>query len=78
MKFNGEKHCLWRAVDHEGEVLESFVSKRRDKEAALARGAALKILGVLDKREAGRWFNNRSENSRQPFRRRKWAPLRLR
>ena len=26
---------LWRAVDHEGEVLESFVSKERDKAAAL-------------------------------------------
>ncbi len=34
MKINGMKH-LWRAVDHEGEVLESFVTKRRDKEAAL-------------------------------------------
>src|SRR3546814_1815718 len=26
---------LWRAVDHEGEVLESFVTKTRDKAAAL-------------------------------------------
>ena len=26
---------LWRAVDHEGEVLESFVSTTRDKAAAL-------------------------------------------
>jgi putative transposase len=26
---------LWRAVDHEGEVLESFASKTRDKAAAL-------------------------------------------
>ena len=26
---------LWRAVDHEGEVLESFVTKRRDRKAAL-------------------------------------------
>ncbi len=26
---------LWRAVDHEGEVLEAFVSKRRDRKAAL-------------------------------------------
>ena len=26
---------LWRAVDHEGEVLESFVSVTRDKAAAL-------------------------------------------
>jgi len=27
---------LWRAVDHEGEVLESFVTRKRDKAAALA------------------------------------------
>jgi putative transposase len=32
---NGERHYLWRAVDHEGEVLESFVTKTRDKKAAL-------------------------------------------
>ena len=36
MKINGEMHSLWRAVDHEGEVLESFVRKTRDKAAALA------------------------------------------
>ena len=35
VKINGEIHYLWRAVDHEGEVLESFVTKRRDKAAAL-------------------------------------------
>jgi putative transposase len=35
VKINGETHYLWRAVDHEGEVLEAFVSKRRDRKAAL-------------------------------------------
>ena len=35
MKINGEMHYLWRAVDQEGEVLESFASKTRDKAAAL-------------------------------------------
>lgn len=35
VKINGERHSLWRAVDHEGEVLESFVTKTRDKSAAL-------------------------------------------
>ncbi len=35
VKINGETHYLWRAVDHEGEVLESFVTKERDKAAAL-------------------------------------------
>jgi putative transposase len=34
-KINGELHYLWRAVDHDGEVLESFVTKGRDKAAAL-------------------------------------------
>ena len=36
VKINGEMHYLWRAVDHEGEVLESFATKTRDKAAALA------------------------------------------
>jgi len=35
VKINGEMHYLWRAVDHEGEVLESFVTKCRDRKAAL-------------------------------------------
>lgn len=35
VKINGERHYLWRAVDQEGEVLESFVTKTRDKKAAL-------------------------------------------
>src|SRR5580658_1736473 len=35
VKINGEMHDLWRAVDQEGEVLESFVTKERDKAAAL-------------------------------------------
>ena len=35
MKIKGERHYLWRAVDHEGEVLESPVTKARDKKAAL-------------------------------------------
>jgi len=35
VRINGEMHYLWRAVDHEGEVLESFVTRTRDKAAAL-------------------------------------------
>ena len=35
VKINSERHYLWRAVDHEGEVLESYVPKRRDRKAAL-------------------------------------------
>jgi putative transposase len=35
VRINGVQHYLWRAVDHEGEVLEAYVSKQRDKAAAL-------------------------------------------
>lgn len=35
VKINGELHYLWRAVDHEGEVLEAYVTKTRNPEAAL-------------------------------------------
>ncbi len=35
VRINGETHYLWRAVDHEGEVLELFVTKKRDRKAAL-------------------------------------------
>jgi putative transposase len=35
VKINGVTHYLWRAIDHEGEVLESFVTKSRDRKAAL-------------------------------------------
>ena len=35
VKINGERHYLLRAVDREGEVLESFVTKTRDMKAAL-------------------------------------------
>ena len=98
--INGEMRYLWRAVDHEGEVLESFVTKERDKAAALkfmkktlkrhgspkaittdglrSYGAAMKEIGNLNKREVGRWANNRAENSHQPFRRRERAMLRFR
>ena len=35
VRINGETYYLWRAVDHEGEVLEAYVTKRRDRKAAL-------------------------------------------
>ena len=35
VRIKGKTHYLWRAVDHEGEVLEVFVTKRRDRKAAL-------------------------------------------
>jgi putative transposase len=44
VKINGQIHYLWRAVDHEGEVLEVFATKRR------GRGAALNFLKRTMKR----------------------------
>ena len=35
VRINGETRYLWRAVDHEGEVLECFVTRKRDRKAAL-------------------------------------------
>ena len=35
VRINGETYYLWRAVDHEGEILEVYVTKRRDRKAAL-------------------------------------------
>ncbi|WP_265562462.1 IS6 family transposase [Sphingomicrobium arenosum] len=35
VKVNGKHRYLWRAVDHEGEILESYVTRERDKQAAL-------------------------------------------
>lgn len=35
MRINGVQHYLWRAVDHEGEVLEAYATKHRDKKAAV-------------------------------------------
>jgi putative transposase len=36
VKLNGEMVYIWRTVDQEGEILESFVTKTRDKTTALA------------------------------------------
>ena len=46
VKINGVTHYLWRAVDQEGEVLESFATKERDMTAAL------KFMKKLMKRHA--------------------------
>jgi putative transposase len=35
VRINGETRYLWRVVAHEGEVLEVYVSKKRDRGAAL-------------------------------------------
>jgi len=100
VRINGETHYLWRAVDHEGEVLEVFATKRRDRKAALrflkrvmkrysrphsivtdrlrSYRAAMKVLGIVERQECGRWLNNRAENSHQLFRRREGAMAKFR
>jgi len=35
VRIEGERFWLWRAVDHEGEVLDMLVQRRRDTKAAL-------------------------------------------
>jgi len=35
VEINGETHYLRRAVDHEGEVLETYVTKQRNRRTAL-------------------------------------------
>jgi len=81
-------------------VLESYVTKRRDRKATLkflkktmkrygppeivvtdklrSYGAAMKIIGNVDRQETGRWLNNRAETSHLSFRRREQAMLRFR
>jgi putative transposase len=41
-------------------------------------GAALKVIGIVERQECGRWLNNRAENSHQPFRRRERAMQKFR
>jgi putative transposase len=66
-------HYLWRAVDQESEVLESYVTRTRDKAAALSfMKKALKRHGSPEA-----ITNNRVENSHLPFRRRERAMLRF-
>ena len=49
VRINGDIHYLWRAVDYEGEVLESYVTKTRDKAAALRfLKKALKHHGIAE------------------------------
>lgn len=89
VKLNGEMVYLWRVVDQEGEIRESYVTRTRDKTAALrfmkkalkrhgspeaittdglrSYRAAMNDLGNAEQQEAGRWANNRVENSHLPF-----------
>lgn len=52
VKINDERHYSWRAVDHEGELLESFVKKPCEKKALL------KILKKILKRHCRGGINH--------------------
>src|SRR4030095_7940892 len=50
VRIAGKRMCLWGAVDHEGEVLDMLVQRRRDKRAALRlMRKLLKKLGFTPK-----------------------------
>jgi transposase-like protein len=58
VRIAGKRMYLWRAVDHEGEVLDMLVQRRRDKRAALlAHAQAPQETGlhaeITDDRQAG-------------------------
>jgi putative transposase len=65
VRINGDIHYLWRAVDHEGEVL---VTDRRH-----SYRAAITAIGSEARQVTSHRLNNRCENSHQPFRRRERA-----
>ena len=49
VKIDGETHYLWRAVDHEDEILESYVSKKRDCSTLHSQGAKTTWSGREDR-----------------------------
>ena len=87
VRIAGEPMYLWRAVDHEGEVLDMLVQRRRDTRAALRLmrkllkkqgfgpkllyACAFRRLRLTCPHEQGMRKNNRAENSHQAVRRRK-------
>ena len=51
VRIAGERLCLWRAVDHEGEVLNMLVQRRRN-----TRSARRRIIGKTPLRQDDRRF----------------------
>ncbi len=63
VKLNGEMVYLWRAVDHEGEILESYVTRTRDRPAALRfMKKALKRHGKVPDALSGRGHGAKEVN----------------
>jgi len=60
VRINGETHYLWRAVDHEGEVLEVFATKRRDSVSVrFQSGVSMSVLLSKIHRGSGLTVNDR-------------------
>ena len=75
VRIAGKRMYLWRAVDHEGEILDVLVQRRRDRRAAVKlmrkQGFAPKrVVRLSCHHEQGLRQNNRAENSHQVVRRR--------
>ena len=73
-KINDQMHYLWRAADHEGEVLESCATKTRDKTAALKfleQGDRVELRVGLQQRDdfaipdQGQWILSGSPTTRR-------------
>lgn len=77
-KINGERCYLRRAVDHEGEVLESFVTRTRDKKAAsnYFEKSHAEAPPQIQLAEKGAVSDHIENNSYHPFRRRDRAMIR--
>jgi putative transposase len=89
VNINTEPHYLWGLWITKWKSWKAFVTKRRDRNAAVkfirqtmkhdgcahifvtntlsSYGAAMKVIGNVDKQETGRWLNNRAENSQVRF-----------
>ena len=74
VKINGRLRYLWRAVDHEGEVLETVVTVKRDKAAALKfLKRTMKISPTAERRHRGALLVSRGdERDRQRRPSRSW------
>ncbi len=63
---------LKRALKRYGRPLSIVTDRLR------SYGAAMKVIGNMERQQCGRWLNNRAENSHQPFRRREGAMAKFR
>ena len=80
---NVEDLLFERGIDLCHETVKKALKRHGRAEKIVTDGlrsypAAMRQLGNVDRREMGRWLNNRAENSHLPFRRRERAMLRFR